>query len=167
MSAPFYPISTRSDPAWAAPIHMYYGADDPNYSGGSAAMLQAQWTRLGVPSETDVQTGYGHSTWPPSSIAAGLSFLLAQTYPGAPTPSRCGDVDAPVADVGPLDAGVAAPDAPGLDAARADASSDAGPRERGVSGGCACAVAPHRAPAIGLVPVFFALGLARARRRPR
>jgi predicted esterase len=82
MSAPSYAVSSISDPMHTAPIRMYYGADDPNYTGGAAAMLEAQWTQLGIPYETDVQAGYGHSSWPPSSIEAGLEFLLANPYPG-------------------------------------------------------------------------------------
>ena len=83
MSAPFYGIGGISDPMHTAPIRMYYGADDPNYTGGSATMLEAQWTQLGVPYELDVQDGHGHSTWPPSSIHAGFEFLLSVQYPGS------------------------------------------------------------------------------------
>jgi predicted esterase len=83
MSAPFYGVAGVSDPMHTAPIRMYYGADDPNYTGGSATMLEAQWTQLGVPYETDVQEGHGHSTWPPSSIQAGFEFLLSVQYPGS------------------------------------------------------------------------------------
>lgn len=82
MSAPFYSVSSISDPMHTAPIRMYYGADDPNYTGGAAAMLEGQWTQLGISHETDVQPGYGHSTWPSSSILAGFEFLLSVEYPG-------------------------------------------------------------------------------------
>ena len=55
-----------------APIRMYYGDTDPNFTGGSAMALASQWDRLGVPNETDVQAGFGHSTWPASSIRSGF-----------------------------------------------------------------------------------------------
>jgi predicted esterase len=80
LSAPFYQVTAVADPAYKAPIHMYYGTTDPNYTGGSFAQLEQQWTALGVPFETDVETGFGHSNWPPSSMAAGFQFLAAKTY---------------------------------------------------------------------------------------
>ncbi len=153
MSAPFYAVDSLSDPAHTAPIRMYYGADDPNYTGGSADALAAQWTSLGVPHETDVQDGFGHSTWPPSSIRAGLEFLLAVRYPGAPTPSTCPGADAgvPAEDAGaadedagtlPGDAGVAPPEDAGV--------PDAGPTRRGpVDGGCGCRAAGAPAGRVG------------------
>lgn len=143
MSAPFYSVGAVADAAHRAPIHMYYGGDDPNYTGGSAAALEMQWTRLGVTSTTDVQPGFGHSTWPPSSIAAAFDFLAAQRYPGSATPSSCGDVDAgaTLLDAStPVDAGVTALDATlgdgssGSDAATRDASVRGGP----VASGCGC-----------------------------
>lgn len=161
MSAPYYAIGARSDPSHAAPIRMYYGADDPNYTGGSAAALEAQWVSLGVPYATDVQPGYGHSTWPPASIRAGLESLLAVRYPGAPTPSTCPDADAGVPgdaggpDAGPLDAGVISDAA----APRPDAGSPAagdGGAGGGVEGGCACqASGPRDAGALFGALVFI------------
>lgn len=151
MSAPFYRVDgPLSDPMHRAPIHMYYGADDPNFVGGSASMLQAQWTRLGLTHATDVQRGFGHSSWPPSSIRAGLDFLLANSYPRAPTASVCPDPDAGAAspDAGPGppgDAGTLSEDSgprPDGAAPRADASPDAGdggaPAGGMVASGCAC-----------------------------
>lgn len=142
MSAPFYSVGGVADPAYVPPIHMYYGADDPNYTGGSAAALEAQWTRLGATHEIDVQAGHGHSSWPPSSILAGLGFLLAHRAPGTPTASTCGSADAGAADGGASDAGLVT-DAGARDAgasASLDAgASDAGPmRARPTAAGCSC-----------------------------
>lgn len=80
MSAPFYQVAAVADPAYRAPIHMYYGTTDPNYTGGAFAMLESQWTALGVPFESDVETGYGHNYWPPESMTAGFRFLVARSY---------------------------------------------------------------------------------------
>jgi poly(3-hydroxybutyrate) depolymerase len=81
MSAPFYPVSAVADPAYKAPIHMYYGTTDPNYMGGAYAALQQQWNALGVTWESDVATGYGHDNWPPDSMAKGFQFLVSKAYP--------------------------------------------------------------------------------------
>lgn len=181
MSAPFYAVGGVADPSYVPPIHMYYGADDPNYTGGSAAALEAQWTRLGATYETDVQVGFGHSTWPPSSVLAGLTFLLAHRAPGAPPASTCGVVDAGTSggDAGGIDAG-APLDAGATDAARADAGvgpgTDAGPRVgRARATGCGCRTSGGAPPATAafdvvaglLLIVFFGRGRRSARRRER
>jgi acetyl esterase/lipase len=80
MSAPFYPVSQVADPAYRAPIHMYYGTTDPNYTGGSYARLGQQWDALGVPWESDVEAGFGHNYWPPDSMLKGFQFLASKTY---------------------------------------------------------------------------------------
>lgn len=166
MSAPYYEVSSLSDPEHRAPIRMYYGADDPNYTGGAASALERQWAGLGVTYETDVQPGFGHGTWPATSIQAGLEFLAAQRHPSAAPPSRCGDgQDAGVVGV---DAGVS------YDAgAPADATvaRDAGVPEDGggrtmVPSGCGCragASAPSPA-ALGAAPAALLLLLLRSRR---
>lgn len=151
MSAPFYSVGALGEPAYPAPIRMYYGDTDPNYTGGSAMALAAQWDRLGVPHETDVQAGFGHSSWPPSSIRAGFEFLLARRHPGAAPVSRCGDPDAgasaPDAALDPSDASTVGLDAsastdaaatPGLDAG--GPRPDAGAR-RPLASSCACRTA--------------------------
>ncbi len=87
LAAPFFPIEDLADRSYVAPIRMYYGEDDPNYSGGAYARLVLQWLRLNVPVEVDVRPGYGHSTWPTESMEQGLSFLTGQRYrPLQPTP---------------------------------------------------------------------------------
>ncbi len=66
-----------------APIHMYYGTTDPNYTGGAYASLQHQWDALGVSWESDVEAGYGHNNWPPESMVAGFQFLVGKAYGAA------------------------------------------------------------------------------------
>lgn len=172
MSAPAYPIGSLSDPAYRAPIHMYYGADDPNYTGGSAATLQAQWTRLSVPQETDVQVGYGHSTWPPSSIRAGFDFLLAHRYPGTPPASTCttatdGGVafDAstpPDASAPPVDSGTALIDA-GTARDATSGGRDASTRTPAIASGCGCRAGGGRASGSSLLALTFMALVARRR----
>ena len=82
LAAPYYPVGAVADPAHSAPIRMYYGTQDPNYAGSYAALV-AQWQRLGVPWESDVQAGYGHGSWPDASLDDGFRFLAAQRYPAA------------------------------------------------------------------------------------
>jgi len=81
LSAPFYPVSSVADPAYKAPIHMYYGTTDPNYTDGAYAALQQQWSALGVAWESDVEARFGHDDWPPQSMLAGFQFLVGKTYP--------------------------------------------------------------------------------------
>jgi predicted esterase len=81
LSAPWYEVASLADPIYKAPIHMYYGTTDPNFTGGAYAKLKAQWNRLGVPWEEDVQAGFGHSTWPASSMVDGFLFLMSKSRP--------------------------------------------------------------------------------------
>ena len=82
LAAPFYPVAAVADPAHRAPIRMYYGALDPNYTGGSAGRLVEQWQRLGVAHEVEVQPGLGHNSLPEDSMVAGFQFLVGARYPG-------------------------------------------------------------------------------------
>jgi MYXO-CTERM domain-containing protein len=174
LAAPAYPVSSVADPAYRAPIRMYYGSEDPNYTGGSCDSLIAQWNRLGVPHEEDIQAGYGHSDWPPSSMLAGFEFLARQVHPGSPVPGLCGaDADADAdADVG-SDADAdddAARDAGDADDARLpDGTADAGPdawRDGGWpvddESGCGCRTTARPAPWATFVVL---LGLVFGRRR--
>lgn len=86
LSAPFRQLLSLADADYTAPIRMYYGTDDPNYQGGDAFALTSQWGRLGVPWETEVRTGFGHSSWPDSTLPDGFAFLLAKRYG---TPGGC------------------------------------------------------------------------------
>jgi hypothetical protein len=80
LSAPFYPVSGIANPAYTAPIHMYYGTVDPNYIHGDYAALVQQWDGLGVPWESDVEARFGHDDWPPISMLLGFQFLVGKTY---------------------------------------------------------------------------------------
>ena len=87
LAAPWYSVSSLADPTYKPPIHMYYGTTDPNYAGGRP-QLEAQWARLGVTWEEDVQTGYGHNGWPENSMTAGFLFLMSHPRPDL-TSSAC------------------------------------------------------------------------------
>lgn len=80
LSAPFYAVSSLADSHYKPPIHMYYGTTDPNYTS-ARPNLEAQWARLGVPWDEDVQAGFGHNNWPPSSMANGFQFLVGKSRP--------------------------------------------------------------------------------------
>lgn len=89
LGAPYRIVIERADPDHAAPIRMYYGSEDPNYRGGVLGALSEQWERLGIPVKTEVQSGFGHNSWPETTLRDGFSFLLAQRYrtPGSCVPS--------------------------------------------------------------------------------
>ncbi|MFL6194897.1 MAG: hypothetical protein ACJ75H_12050 [Thermoanaerobaculia bacterium] len=91
LAAPFYPVSTVADATYKPPIRMYYGTTDPNFIHGSAANLESQWNRLGVAWEEDVQEGYGHGSWPTSSMTAGFQFLASKSRPAAAAGCTPGD----------------------------------------------------------------------------
>lgn len=83
LSAPFYPVSAVADPAYKAPIHMYYGTTDPNYAtDGAYTALQQQWNALGVTWESDIEPRWGHDFWPALSMLMGFQFLVSKTYVG-------------------------------------------------------------------------------------
>lgn len=84
LSASYYPVSRVVDPAYKAPIRMYYGTGDPNYTAGPYAALRQQWDRLGITHEEDVRAGYDHNTWPVDTMIAGFRFLAGKTYGVAP-----------------------------------------------------------------------------------
>ena len=78
MAARYYPVSTLVDPSWKAPIRMYYGDQDPNYSFSPA--LRQQWERLGVPWEEEVLPGQGHEV-PEAAVERGFLFLAGKSRP--------------------------------------------------------------------------------------
>jgi len=86
LSAPNYAVTAVADPAYRAPIRMYYGTTDPNYTGGGEASLKAQWDRLQIPWQEDVKPGFGHNTWPVQSMIDGFLFLVGKSYVDAPPP---------------------------------------------------------------------------------
>ena len=83
LSAPWYDVASLADATYKAPIRMYYGTTDPNFTGGAYAKLKAQWNRLGVPWQEDVRAGFGHNTWPVASMVDGFLFLVSQSRPEA------------------------------------------------------------------------------------
>lgn len=82
MSSPFYQVDAVQDPGYTAPLRMYYGTTDPNYSSGAYAALRAQWLRLGVAFEEEIEPGFGHNNFPTKTLRDGIAFLVRQTYPG-------------------------------------------------------------------------------------
>jgi len=88
LSAPYYAVASLSDPTYKPPIHMEYGTTDPNYTGGAYANLKAQWDRLGIAWEEDIEQGWSHNTWPKSSMSSGFLFLVGKSRP-APGQGSC------------------------------------------------------------------------------
>ncbi len=86
LASPSRVVSSVADPRWKAPIRMYYGTTDPNYTGGSYAALKAQWQALGIPWEEEIREGFGHSTWPDTTLPDGFRFLVGERYPDEPPP---------------------------------------------------------------------------------
>ena len=81
LAARHYSVAQVADPAYKAPIRMYYGTSDPNYAGGSYAALKQQWQRLGVAWEEEIGAGLGHNTLPPDAMVNGFTFLAARRHP--------------------------------------------------------------------------------------
>jgi pimeloyl-ACP methyl ester carboxylesterase len=80
LAAPYRSVLAVADPDYRAPLRLYYGDQDPNYAGGSYQALRQQWQRLGLVVEEEVASGFGHSTWPTTTLLDGFSFLLRQRY---------------------------------------------------------------------------------------
>lgn len=78
MAARYYPVGSLADPSYKAPIRMYYGDQDPNYSFSPA--LKQQWDRLGVPWEEEVLPGHGHEV-PEPAVERGFLFLAGKSRP--------------------------------------------------------------------------------------
>jgi pimeloyl-ACP methyl ester carboxylesterase len=92
LSSPYRTVLDLADPDYTAPLRMYYGTQDPNYFGASYTALKLQWDRLGVPWEEEIRPGFGHNTWPESTLQDGFAFLIARQYGTAggcvPAPTR-------------------------------------------------------------------------------
>lgn len=86
LASPFRLISEIADPDYKAPLRMYYGTTDPNYTGGAYGQLKAQWQQLGLPFQEEIRDGFGHSTWPDTTLPDGFRFLVAASYPQEPPP---------------------------------------------------------------------------------
>jgi pimeloyl-ACP methyl ester carboxylesterase len=89
LAAHFYAVAAVADPDYKAPIRMFYGTADPNYTGGSYAALKQQWIHLGVPWEEDIRPGLLHGDLPPDAMAAGFQFLASKSYPVKNAPGPC------------------------------------------------------------------------------
>ncbi len=99
MSSPFTTIGGFADPEHTAPLRMYYGTTDPNYTGTSYSRLRDQWLALGLPFEEDIRAGFGHSNWPLESMVQGFEFLLGEAYEPAAEPLGCRRDKAPAASL--------------------------------------------------------------------
>ena len=80
LGAPYRIVLGRADLDYAPPMRMVYGSLDPNFQGGHGTAYGQQWDRLGIPWQLIVNTGFGHSDWPPETLPDGFAFLLAQRY---------------------------------------------------------------------------------------
>ncbi|MFL6199340.1 MAG: hypothetical protein ACJ76J_09200 [Thermoanaerobaculia bacterium] len=87
MAAHYYQVSAVADPVYKAPIRMYWGAQDPNYSSSPA--LKQQWNRLGVLWEEEVLPGAGHNTFPAGAMENGFLFLAGKTRPEETSGGKC------------------------------------------------------------------------------
>lgn len=80
LGASFYPVAAVADPAYKAPIRMYYGSQDLNYTAGPYVSLKQQWERLGIAVEEEIRPGHGHNTWPDATMIDGFRFLVGKEY---------------------------------------------------------------------------------------
>lgn len=85
LAASRYTVGAVADPAYKAPIRMFYGTLDENYINGALDALKVQWARLGIPWQEDVRDGYAHRDLPADAMEQGFRFLVSQTYPAAAT----------------------------------------------------------------------------------
>ena len=92
LGAPFRPFIDLADATTIPPARLFYGSEDPNYTGGAWAANVEILERLGVPTTVEIGAGAGHNTWTDISFRDGLVFLLAQRYdppgPCEPTATR-------------------------------------------------------------------------------
>jgi pimeloyl-ACP methyl ester carboxylesterase len=92
LGIPYRSVLELGEPAYAPPVRLYYGGDDPNLTGGHLDAWVVQLDRLGVPHEVAVAPGFGHNSWPDGTLETGFAFLLAQRYRTAagctPSPTR-------------------------------------------------------------------------------
>lgn len=88
LSAPFRTVLDVGDLTYTPPVRLYYGTEDPNFR--ILPPLNDMLDRLGVDQQQEVRPGFGHSSWPDSTLPEGFAFLLENSYPGpcVPTPTR-------------------------------------------------------------------------------
>lgn len=80
LGAPYRVVLEVADRDYTAPIRLYYGTADPNFTDGHRDALLEQLARLGAAVEEEVAPGHGHSSWPETTLADGFAFLAAQRY---------------------------------------------------------------------------------------
>lgn len=79
LGAPYRTILATADPDHTAPARLYYGTEDANFQSGQFTALAEQLGTLGVALETEIRQGFGHSSWPETTLPDGFRFLL-QTH---------------------------------------------------------------------------------------
>lgn len=85
LAAPFRTVLEVANPVHTPPLRLYYGTEDPNHR--ILPPLSDMLQRLDVEVETQVSPGFGHSSWPASTLPDGFTFLLQHAYPGPCVPS--------------------------------------------------------------------------------
>lgn len=80
LGAPYRTVLRVEDVDYTAPARLYYGNQDPNYTGQSYAAIRDQLLRLGVAVQSEIAPGWGHSGWPETTLPDGFAFLLGKTY---------------------------------------------------------------------------------------
>lgn len=76
LGAPYRTILETADPDHTAPARLYYGTEDPNFQSGQFTALAEQLETLEVPLVTEIRAGFGHSSWPDTTLPDGFRFLL-------------------------------------------------------------------------------------------
>jgi len=81
-SAPFRHILGVADRRYTAPAFLWYGTDDPNYYGGHYAAIASMFEHRGIPWQSEIVPGLGHSDVRPQDLEEAFAFLAAQSAPG-------------------------------------------------------------------------------------
>lgn len=90
LGAPYRTILETADPDHTPPARLYYGTEGHNFQNGQFTALAEQLETLGVPLETEIRSGFGHSSWPDTTLPDGFRFLLdaRRVSPGGCVPSE-------------------------------------------------------------------------------
>jgi predicted esterase len=81
LSSPYRTVVALADPVGPPPLRFYYGTGDPNYQQGYYGLLREMLERLGVEVSTEIRSGYGHNSWPATTLHDGFRFLVEQPVP--------------------------------------------------------------------------------------
>jgi pimeloyl-ACP methyl ester carboxylesterase len=81
LASPYRTVVRLADPTGPPPLRLYYGTQDANYVNGAGDLLSAMLTARGVAVTPEVAPGFGHSTWPASTLRDGFAFLVGQPRP--------------------------------------------------------------------------------------